>query len=410
MCGMTIWILAILLMASTALAGWRQGAIRAAFSFVGILFATLLAGLIGKLVHPLLPHLGAGNPITAWLLAPIVGFIVVSVLFKVAARPVHNKVEHYYKYNAGDLRLALWERLNTRLGICVGLMNGALYFILISFLIFNMAYWTTQIATAPKQSAIIRLVNRLGDDLQSTGLDRAACAVGTLPPLYYSMADLSGLLMQNPQVSPRLADYPGLMSLWERDDMQPLVNDATVTNAPTAGTKLGTILDDQNVISFLRNKELTQLVRGILHTNMSDLMEYLKTGKSPKYSGQKIIGRWVFNPAVTFAWLRQSQPKMPGNEVAAIRAYMFQAYAQTHLLAAGDHQVFLKHFPHLKPNPGQPPTTEYQDWKGDWSASGTNYDLHLTLNGQDKFMTAKAEDLRLSVKDGHNLMIFDRAD
>jgi len=51
-----------------------------------------------------------------------------------------------------------------------------------------------------------------------------------------------------------------------------------------------------------------------------------------------------------------------------------------------------------------------ESWKGDWSANGDAYDLHVTLNGADKFMTAKAEDLRLSVKDGKNLLVFDRAD
>jgi uncharacterized membrane protein required for colicin V production len=411
MCGMTIWILAILLMTSTALAGWRQGAIRAAFSFVGILFAALLAGLIGKLVHPLLPHLGTSNPVTAWALAPIVGFIIVSVAFKVAAQSVHHRVEHFYKYKAGDLRLALWTRINTRLGICVGLMNGVLYFILISFVIFNMSYWTTQVTATPaKQSIVVRLVNDLGEDLQSSGLDRTACAVATMPPMFYQLADVAGMLMQNPKTGSRLADYPGLMSLWERDDMQALVTDNTVTNAPAAGAKLGTILDDQNVVAFLHNKELTQLVSGILKTNVTDLMEYLKTGKSPKYSGQKIIGRWDLNPAVTFAWLRQSQPKMSINEVRAVRAFMFQNYADTHLLVAGDRQAFLKHFPHVQASPGQPPTTDYENWKGDWSADGTNYDLHLTLNGQDKFMSATAEELRLTLKDGKTLLIFDRAD
>ena len=67
-----IWICAILLvMAAAALAGWRQGGIRAAFIFVGILFAALLAGPVGRLIHPLLPHLGAANPITAWALSPV---------------------------------------------------------------------------------------------------------------------------------------------------------------------------------------------------------------------------------------------------------------------------------------------------------------------------------------------------
>jgi len=89
---------------------------------------------------------------------------------------------------------------------------------------------------------------------------------------------------------------------------------------------------------------------------------------------------------------------------------MTQAYASTRVLVTGDNQLFVKSLPKLKINPGQPPTTEHNDWKGDWSANGASYDLHLTLNSEEKFMTATAEDIRLSVKDGKNLLIFDRAD
>ena len=68
---MSIWILAIVVLISTALAGWRLGAIRAAISFVGILIAALLAVyiILGVLyesyIHPLtilstLPSAGVG--------------------------------------------------------------------------------------------------------------------------------------------------------------------------------------------------------------------------------------------------------------------------------------------------------------------------------------------------------------
>lgn len=40
---MTIWLLAILLVASLAALGYRQGAIRVAFSMAGILVGALLA-------------------------------------------------------------------------------------------------------------------------------------------------------------------------------------------------------------------------------------------------------------------------------------------------------------------------------------------------------------------------------
>src|SRR5208282_5241892 len=127
--------------------------------------------------------------------------------------------------------------------ICIGLLNGAAYFILISFFLFNLTYWTIQVAARDSQPLLIRLVNTLGEDLQSTGFATTASAVGSLPPMYYKLADLSGLLMQNPQLGTRLANYPGLTSVWERDDMQPLVADPTLKNASLAGTSLGEIMN-----------------------------------------------------------------------------------------------------------------------------------------------------------------------
>jgi phosphate/sulfate permease len=132
---MTIWILAFLCLAGAALAGWRQGAIRAAFSFVGILIAALLAALAGKVFGLLLPYFGVTNPVTLWVLSPICGFALVLIFFKIAAQSVHKKIEVHHRYQVSDLQRTLWERLNARLGICVGLLNGALYFVLLSFVL-----------------------------------------------------------------------------------------------------------------------------------------------------------------------------------------------------------------------------------------------------------------------------------
>ena len=411
--GMSIWILAIVVLISTALAGWRLGAIRAAISFVGILIAGLLAVPVGKIFHPLLPHLGASNPLLAWALAPVLGFILVSILFKVAGQPVHNKVAHFYKYQAGELRLALFERINARLGICVGLLNGIAYFILISFFIFNLTYLTTQAAGGAQKSVFIRLVNQLGRDLQFTHLTRTASAVGTLPPEYYQFADLAGFILQqkDPNFGARLVAYPALTSLWERDDFQPLVADATVTNALASGATMGELLNDPTVQAFLENKEQTKLVKDIVQTNLTDLTTYLQTGQSAKYDGEKIIGRWQLNPAVTIAWLRQSRPKIPASEMRAIRSLWTQAYGATRVLVTGDNQIFVHSLPKFtaQTQPNQPPF-QPENWKGDWSANGTNYDLHLTLGNDEKFMGATAEDFRLSVKDGKNLLVFDRTD
>jgi uncharacterized membrane protein required for colicin V production len=409
--GMTIWILVVLLMASVSLAGWRQGAIRAAFAFVGIIFAALLAVPLGHLFHPLLPHF-TSNPVMAWALGPLLGFVVASIPLKIVAHKVHQRVEHFYKYQAGDLRLALWSRLNARLGICLGLLNGAAYFVLISFFIFNAAYLTTQTtAGAATPPLTARLVNRLGNDLQATGFSQTASAVGTVTPLYYKLADLSGLLMQNPQLGARLADYPGLTSLWHRDDMQSLVTDPVLTNALASGTSPGEILSEPSVVSLLANKELTKTVIGAITNQLDDLSTYLQTGKSAKFDGEKILGNWEFNASVTLAWLRQDQPKMQANEMRAVRALWAQAYAQTGLLLTGDEQVFIKNWPKFaaQAQPNEPPF-QPENWKGDWSKDGTNYTVHVSLNGDDKYMNATTDGLRLTLKDGRSLLIFDHAD
>jgi len=60
---MTIWLLALLLLASLAGLGYRQGAIRVGISFVGILLGALLAPPLGHLLRPVLAATGLKNPV-----------------------------------------------------------------------------------------------------------------------------------------------------------------------------------------------------------------------------------------------------------------------------------------------------------------------------------------------------------
>src|SRR6266404_5263263 len=167
---MTIWFLALVLLASLAGLGYRQGAIRVGSSLVGILFGALLAPPLGRLLKPVLMAVGLKNPILLWVLGPFIVFVLISALIKVAAMAAHQKVDVFYKYKAGDLRLALWERLNHRLGLCLGLLNGTAYLVLISFIIYAFSYWTVQMTTSDADPTPVRILNRLGEDLQSSGL------------------------------------------------------------------------------------------------------------------------------------------------------------------------------------------------------------------------------------------------
>src|SRR5690349_3281790 len=99
---MTFWLLALILLASLAGLGYRQGAVRVAFSLVGILIGAMLAAPLGHAIKPALSAVGLKNPVLLWSLPPLIVFIIISAAFKIGALPVHHKVDVYFKYHAGD--------------------------------------------------------------------------------------------------------------------------------------------------------------------------------------------------------------------------------------------------------------------------------------------------------------------
>ena len=98
---MTIWLLAVLLMASVAGLGYRQGAIRVGFSFFGILIGALLAVPLGRLVKPLLGVFGVKSPLLLYLLPPLIIFILFSIItFAPRTDSVHiPRASHTYYGN-----------------------------------------------------------------------------------------------------------------------------------------------------------------------------------------------------------------------------------------------------------------------------------------------------------------------
>src|ERR1035437_896344 len=289
---MMFWLLALVLLASLAGVGSRQGAIRVAFSLIGILLGALLAGPLGKLVKPLLVVLGLKTPALAWLLAPLIVFVLISVIFKVAALMVHQKVDVHFKYNAGDLRLALWELLNRRLGLCLGLANGALYVILLSWVIYSLSYWTVQMATSDEDPRSVRILNRFGHDLQDSGFAKVARAIDRMPQVWYDSADLAGLIYNNPLSQARLSRYPAFLGLAERAEFQDMANDPQFTELLLGRKPILTALNHPKAQAILHNPELVQLIWATVVPDLKDLPIFLDTAKSPKYDPEKILGRW----------------------------------------------------------------------------------------------------------------------
>ncbi len=403
---MTIWMLALLLLASLAGLGYRQGAIRVAFSLVGILLGALLAAPLSGLIKPILSATGVKSPVLLWLIPPLVVFIIVLAVFKLIALVVHQKVEVYYKYNTGDLRQILWERLNRRLGLCLGLVNGAAYFILAVAAIFPLSYWTYQMATPESDPKSVRLVNQLGQDLQGTGMSVVARALDRNPPEFYQAADVVGLIYHHPLLEARLSRYPAFLGLAERPEFQDLGSDMQFAELRQRQASLSELLNYPKVQALVQNPDLQKTIKETVVPNLPDLQAFLTTGVSSKFE-EKILGRWDFDLNSSVLLMRKAKPNMPATEMRKWKARLASNFARASFVATTEQQAFLKNMPRFTAGAT---AVDLQKMEGQWKSSGDGYALTLTSEGKPQEMTAHISGDRLSVSGPGMDLVFVRQD
>ena len=404
---MMIWLLALILLASLAGLGYRQGAIRVAFSLIGIILGIILAGPLGKLLKPALGAVGVKNPVLLWVLGPVIVFVLISIIFKIAALAVHQKVDVYYKYRAGDLRLARWERLNERVGLCLGLVNGALYLSLISFVIYALSYWTVQMASGETDPWVLRRLNGLGQDLHSSGFAKVTSSIDPLPQTFYDTADLAGLIYSNSLLEARLQRYPGFLGLAERAEFSDLANDKEFTEMWQRHDPVKNVVDYPKAQVILNNPDLLRMIWQTLIPDLQDLRTFLTTGKSPKYDPEKILGRWDFDLNSAIALYRKAKPNVSSSEMLKVKKWMIGAFSKTSFVAMTDHQAILKNAPPLKA-PGAAPATASgpQTLQGQWQNLDVKY--HLTFSGTE--LPAIVEGDKLTIGGEGLAMVFNRED
>jgi hypothetical protein len=404
---MTIWLLALLILASLAGLGYRQGAVRVGFSFFGILVGALLAVPLGRLLGRVLTAVGLKDPLLVWALGPLIVFVLISIIFKVAAAAVHHKVDVYFKYKAGELRLALWERLNHRLGLCLGLLNGAAYLVLVAFVIYFSSYATVQVASTDSDPKWMRLLNTLGRDLHSSGFVKVARSIDSIPQSTYDMVDFGALIYRNPLAQARLRSYPAFLTLAELPEFQALGNDKDFTESWQRQDPVMTVLDHPTAQAIRNNPDLLRTIWQTAAPDLADLRNYLQTDHSAKYDPIKILGRWQFDVTAAIGALRRAKPNMTSKEMQRIRRDMDSAFGKTGLVAKPDNQVILRNAPSLAAPPGAAATTGSQTLQGQWQdANGGKY--QLTMGGME--LPATVEGDRMTIKSPVLDLVFSRED
>jgi hypothetical protein len=365
-----VWIIALLCLGLVGAAGFYQGPVRAAFSFFGLLFGTFLAGPLSPLTKHLLPLVGLHHP--AWnIFAPqVLAFLIVLIIFKIAGQVVHQKIAIYFKYKVDDKSLYRWQRVYSRLGLSVGLLNGAFYFILLTLLIYSAGYFTTEASSGDNDPAGVRFLTSVRAQLHDQNLDRVLASYDMVPAQVYQAADIGTFILRNPQVLRRLAHYPPCLQLVQQQDFKDLARDKELQQMITSQTRVIDIIKYPTVNAMLTNGATVTLVRSMIGEDLDDLQTFLATGQSPKYDPETILGVWDIDRSATMAQLRKKQPKITLKELSQKEQDLYPQIEGLTLTATPDHQVILK-----RPTPNNSDGTVVG--AGTWKKDSDTYEVNL---------------------------------
>ena len=398
---MYVLIAALVLFALFGATGLRVGAIRGLISLVGIAVGGIFALRLGPSVAPLVALAGLNSPLWNFLLPPIVVFIGFQILFGIIAVVVHNRVEWFYKYRRDEEQYSRWFRLNSRIGITLGLVVATAYLMVLSVIVYATGYLTYQLATADvgAQPAALRHLNQARQDLQSSGLDKAVSVMDPTPAGFYAAADLLGLIYHNPALQGRLGNYPALLSLAERPEFQDLGKDTQFNELLLTKPPIEQILNHPKVVPLLNNAEIINAIREV---SPKDVLEFVQSGKSAIYDGEKILGRWQLEVIATVADNGRRNPKTTALDTKKLKTEL-EAFSDVNFIATPEKLAVLR--------------AGAGSARGTWSGSGENYALALDGNAMNlprikgKFDEAAASDGRLRLKSSTDnfTLVFEKA-
>jgi hypothetical protein len=394
-----IWIIALLCMGLTGLAGLRRGAICAAFTLLGLLAGLLLARPLSPLTSRLLPVLGFQNPLWQLFMPAAFAFLGVLVIFKIAGNTLHQKVSLHYKYKKDENVYLEWERLNNHLGLCVGVLNGALYFFILMLPVYVAGYFTAEAAGA--DSTGLRLLTTLRAGLHDAGLDRVVAAHDPLPPVIYQAADVASLVLRNPPLAGRLAQYPPILALSREKEIQDIASDAGLLEMIQKQAKISDLLERPSVQAIVTNPAVSGRVDSLLGGDLADLEEFLKTGKSPKFDSEKILGLWDIDVRATWDGERKRHPEATRAQIAGLNNTLAPAISGFSLMATPDNQVLLGRL-----NTKSPHTAAGSAAQGTWKKADNGYEVTLPNTNPRTVKAAPAGDGTLELPWNNWVLVF----
>jgi hypothetical protein len=336
---MLIWLLAVVLIGAFAALGFQTGGIRAAVSLVGVVLGLVFASTVGNLVAPIFPTIGISSLSWRITAAPVAGFLIVWLPFFGVGFAAHRPVYLHFKYREEDSVRIAFERMNSALGLFVGLVAGISIFLFAGRPIYSLGYLTTQTAAEAGEPAPVGYLNQLRNGMNETGWDKTFAALDRTPAQQYAVDDIIGLLEANPLVHARAQTYPEFLALVERSEFTDLANDADYQKLLQDRAGFTALFENPRTQSFLSNAEILEKLAKL---DLKDFRQYLESGKSAKYDDEHILGRWRCDISSTIIDARRRRTNLQPADLLNLRFVLNTFFKKATLTAYPDGRLVVK--------------------------------------------------------------------
>ena len=282
----------------------------------GVVLASFITGMIAPKLTGIMPKIGIKHPLWIQVAPYIIVFALLALVIYGIGFAIHHKLAMIYKYQRDDYSRMKWERMNSHVGLAIGLVIAVMMFFVVARVAYVGGYLTAQVAEDKNNPFWINFLSTAREDMRETGLDKAVAALDKTSPKFYDMADIVGLIYHNPALQSRLANYPYFLAMGQRPEFQELGSDKDYQDLIFTRQSFGKIINHPNTQRLLANQELLAEAKGV---DLEDFQTFLETGKSPNYDDEPILGRWILDKETTLTQVRKTRPHMKANELLAIK-------------------------------------------------------------------------------------------
>lgn len=315
---MLVWVFAFLCALLFGALGYGSGAIRMLVALVGTIVSVALMEPLGRLLEPVAAKVAADNMALREGLPGFAAFVIVWFAIYGLGFLAHHPVMVHIKYKEDDATREAFGRMNQAGGAVIGILIALVVFLTAGKRIYVGGYLTAQTTgEGANEPGLVKLGTSLRRSMAGTDWERTFGALDKTPARYFEVSDVLGLMYENPALLEYLRDYPPFYALEDRQEFIDIAADAEFLDLLKNKAGFSQVVNHPKIQAILANPELKA---ALLETDIPDFTAWAKTGVSPKYADEKILGRWRVDVANVLLSMRRSRGNIPPAEFAALRA------------------------------------------------------------------------------------------